>query len=461
MSESGATEREPDPTSERLAHQRPGRPSRTSCSTSRRCRSTRSGWRSTVSTPTCRCVPGWRTCSSSTPASGCTWRACELDITGVHAEALLKVRLEKLADRSWTGRSTTIDRNPQVIEALARTVGDRRRRREPGRPAARRRRGAVLGQAGEQAGQAMREAGQVGQQVGAVGAVADRSLREQAGAQTPGPPEPPSGARSPQPPSRTGWAGGVGSHRATARPRRRCRRGRDDRARCPRATVGRGPGRPAARKARPWAGGAAPGRRGRPGRPRWPVRPGRPCGRPAGASGRRSRAAWARAASTARSGSPAPGRVAGRCAAARGRSNTYRASPRRYHNPACCRIAKPADAGCLIGARRPIAVGQEGQPPSDHREDEEARANQPQQCITAAVGSTRRKPGRCRHRNCDPADIGQRAGSHRGLDQLTDDERRQYHPEHQQRRDQPAWPAAQWRAGAEWINGHGPEDTVQ
>ncbi|WP_431935885.1 hypothetical protein [Micromonospora sp. RP3T] len=46
----------------------------------------------------------------------------ELDITGVRAEALLKVRLEKLVqilDRALT----TIDRNPQLIDALARSVG--------------------------------------------------------------------------------------------------------------------------------------------------------------------------------------------------------------------------------------------------------------------------------------------------------------------------------------------------
>ncbi|SCG57083.1 hypothetical protein [Micromonospora humi] len=46
----------------------------------------------------------------------------ELDITGVRAEALLKVRLEKLVqilDRALT----TIDRNPELIDALARSVG--------------------------------------------------------------------------------------------------------------------------------------------------------------------------------------------------------------------------------------------------------------------------------------------------------------------------------------------------
>ncbi|MFE9693427.1 hypothetical protein [Micromonospora sp. NPDC005806] len=45
----------------------------------------------------------------------------ELDVTGVSAEALLKVRLEKLVqilDRALA----TIDRNPQVIDALARTA---------------------------------------------------------------------------------------------------------------------------------------------------------------------------------------------------------------------------------------------------------------------------------------------------------------------------------------------------
>ncbi|MBU8858226.1 MULTISPECIES: hypothetical protein [unclassified Micromonospora] len=46
----------------------------------------------------------------------------ELDITGVRAEALLKVRLEKLVqilDRALT----TIDRNPELIDALARSAG--------------------------------------------------------------------------------------------------------------------------------------------------------------------------------------------------------------------------------------------------------------------------------------------------------------------------------------------------
>lgn len=46
----------------------------------------------------------------------------ELDVTGVSAEALLKVRLEKLVqilDRALT----TLDRNPQVIDALARAAG--------------------------------------------------------------------------------------------------------------------------------------------------------------------------------------------------------------------------------------------------------------------------------------------------------------------------------------------------
>lgn len=307
MSESGATEREPDPTSERLAHQQAG---------------------STepdvlldipeVSVDSIRLAVDGLDADLSLRARLANLlqldagvrvhlKGVELDITGVHAEALLKVRLEKLLtilDRALT----TIDRNPQVIEALARTVEtsvddvNRSAQQLAGEA------GPLLGQAGEQAGQAVREAGQVGQQVGAVGAVADRSLREQAGAQTP---DRRCRRRAPGRPSRR--PDRVGRRRrqppgdrpaplpvpAGGRPGRR-----------PRATVGPGPGRPAARKARPRAGGAAPGRRGRPGRPRWPARPGRPCGRPAGASGRRSRAAWARAASTARSDSPAPGRVA-------------------------------------------------------------------------------------------------------------------------------------------------------
>ncbi|MGK5521656.1 hypothetical protein ACSNN9_20210, partial [Micromonospora sp. URMC 107] len=106
----------------------------------------------------------------------------ELDITGVHAEALLKVRLEKLVeilDRALT----TIDRNPQVIQALSGTataaLDDVNRATQQ------------MGKLGEQlAGPVEQLAGPVerggatddlGQQVGAIGAVADQSLREQGG----------------------------------------------------------------------------------------------------------------------------------------------------------------------------------------------------------------------------------------------------------------------------------------
>ncbi|MFI7430182.1 hypothetical protein ACIBPB_24575 [Micromonospora sp. NPDC049836] len=108
----------------------------------------------------------------------------ELDVTGVSAEALLKVRLEKLVqilDRALT----TIDRNPQVIEALARSAGvsldD------------------VNREARKLAGVGEPVVDQRGEQVGTVGAVADRALRgdtaEPASAQLTGarPPEPPTG----------------------------------------------------------------------------------------------------------------------------------------------------------------------------------------------------------------------------------------------------------------------------
>ncbi|MBM0225641.1 hypothetical protein [Micromonospora sp. ATA51] len=165
MSESGASEREPDPTSERLAHQQIG---------------------STepdvlldvpeVSVDSIRLAVDGLDADLSLRARLANLlqldagvrvhlEGVELDITGVHAEALLKVRLEKLLtilDRALT----TIDRNPQIIEALARTaetsIDD------------------VNRSAQQLAGAASPLLGQVGQQVGAVGAVADRSLRERA-----------------------------------------------------------------------------------------------------------------------------------------------------------------------------------------------------------------------------------------------------------------------------------------
>ncbi|MFG3422893.1 hypothetical protein [Micromonospora sp. NPDC048063] len=130
----------------------------------------------------------------------------ELDMTGVHAEAQLKVRLEKLVDILDRALST-IDRNPQIIDALSRTaiasIDDVNRATQqiasPGGQVARSATqpgGQVAGSAGQlgvqAAGSAERRGGQVsasgerpggatddlGQQVGAIGAVADRSLRE-------------------------------------------------------------------------------------------------------------------------------------------------------------------------------------------------------------------------------------------------------------------------------------------
>ncbi|MGN9763870.1 hypothetical protein ACTMS2_01710 [Micromonospora sp. SD12] len=115
-------------------------------------------------------------------------KGVELDLTGVHAEALLKVRLEKLVeilDRALT----TIDRNPQIIEALSRTatasLDDVNRATQRIANLGERAVGPVgqlTGPAGqpplERAGGATDD---LGQQVGAIGAVADRSLREPGG----------------------------------------------------------------------------------------------------------------------------------------------------------------------------------------------------------------------------------------------------------------------------------------
>ncbi|MGC1215233.1 MAG: hypothetical protein WA890_28730, partial [Micromonospora sp.] len=101
----------------------------------------------------------------------------ELDVTGVSAEALLKVRLEKLAE--ILGRAlATIDRNPQVIDALARTAAvsiddvNRAAQQLAGGPGA-----PVVNRAG--------------QHLGTVGAVADRTLREQVAEPGPAAPAPP------------------------------------------------------------------------------------------------------------------------------------------------------------------------------------------------------------------------------------------------------------------------------
>ncbi|MET7804386.1 hypothetical protein [Micromonospora chersina] len=108
----------------------------------------------------------------------------ELDVTGVSAEALLKVRLEKLVqilDRALS----TIDRNPHLIDALARSVG-----------------GSIddVNRAAQQLASAP-VVDESGQRIGTVGAVADRALREGVGRPAPPSPAPPAGVRSPEPPT--------------------------------------------------------------------------------------------------------------------------------------------------------------------------------------------------------------------------------------------------------------------
>ncbi|WP_174532899.1 hypothetical protein [Micromonospora chalcea] len=119
----------------------------------------------------------------------------ELDITGVSAEALLKVRLEKLVqilDRALT----TIDRNPQLIDALARSAGvaldDVHRLAAP-----------VVDQAGRTvatAGEAVQRAGPavVDRAVPAAGEVADRAGPAVSGPiEAPEPPQRPARTESP------------------------------------------------------------------------------------------------------------------------------------------------------------------------------------------------------------------------------------------------------------------------
>ncbi|MFI6260265.1 hypothetical protein ACIBCL_29725 [Micromonospora zamorensis] len=108
----------------------------------------------------------------------------ELDINGVQAEAQLRVRLEQLT--RILGRALdTLDANPEIIEALARTalttVDDVNRSAQQLAPGS-------MG-AAEVRGWARRSNGvlqEFGQQVGAVGAVADRA---QQGPGRPGPGE--------------------------------------------------------------------------------------------------------------------------------------------------------------------------------------------------------------------------------------------------------------------------------
>ncbi|MBF5032490.1 MULTISPECIES: hypothetical protein [unclassified Micromonospora] len=135
----------------------------------------------------------------------------ELDITGVSAEALLKVRLEKLVqilDRALT----TIDRNPQLIDALARSAGvtldDVHRLAAP-----------VV----DQTGRTVAAAGEVVERTGP--AVADRAapaVADRTGPAVSGPieaPEPPRrpARTEPPPPSRPGSSSAPGTAGGSSR----------------------------------------------------------------------------------------------------------------------------------------------------------------------------------------------------------------------------------------------------
>ncbi|MFC4149053.1 hypothetical protein ACFO0M_22610 [Micromonospora mangrovi] len=183
MSESGATEREPDPTSERLAHQGGATEPDVLLDipelTVDQIRLAVDGLDADLSLRA-------RLANLLQIDAGVRvhLEGVELDVTGVSAEALLKVRLEKLVqilDRALT----TIDRNPNVIDALARTatvsVDD------------------VNRAAQQLTGVPVTE--QAGQQVGTVGAVADQTLRERVGEPSPPIATPPAGPRPPEPPT--------------------------------------------------------------------------------------------------------------------------------------------------------------------------------------------------------------------------------------------------------------------
>ncbi|MFI7574657.1 hypothetical protein [Micromonospora sp. NPDC049497] len=211
----------------------------------------------------------------------------ELDINGVHAEALLKVRLEKVAGILERALAT-IDRNPQIIgdlsRALAVPVDDVNRAarqmatgaevsaasRRHGRPTE-----TFRAPRAPEAGEATEE---LGQQVGAIGAVADQGRREAgaapgagpggAGAEAGGAGAPPRGTGATGPSARgTGLAsgsGGGGEQGEAVRARERKATADQDREHPPEAA---GPDRPPTSGAgrdderqpeQPSAGGAAP-----------------------------------------------------------------------------------------------------------------------------------------------------------------------------------------------------------
>ncbi|MEU0152834.1 hypothetical protein [Micromonospora fulviviridis] len=184
MSESGATEREPDPTSGRLAHRGGGESEPDVLLdipevTVDQIRLSVKGLDADLSLRA-------RLANLLQLDAGVRvhLEGVELDVTGVSAEALLKVRLEKLVqilDRALS----TIDQNPHLIDALARSVG-----------------GSIddVNRAAQQLASAP-VVDESGQRIGTVGAVADRALREGVGRPAPPSPAPPAGARSPEPPT--------------------------------------------------------------------------------------------------------------------------------------------------------------------------------------------------------------------------------------------------------------------
>jgi hypothetical protein len=82
----------------------------------------------------------------------------EVDISGVEAEALLKVRLENLYD-ILDRALTTLDRNPEILESLVKTVDD------------------TVGSVGDLGEQALGPGGAVSQTLGDVGQAAEQAVK--------------------------------------------------------------------------------------------------------------------------------------------------------------------------------------------------------------------------------------------------------------------------------------------
>ena len=82
----------------------------------------------------------------------------EVDISGVEAEALLKVRLENLYD-ILDRALTTLDRNPEILESLVKTVDD------------------TVGRVGDLGEQALGPGGAVSQTLGDVGQATEQAVK--------------------------------------------------------------------------------------------------------------------------------------------------------------------------------------------------------------------------------------------------------------------------------------------